>query len=132
MSIPFVQSLYGAFGRGDIDAILASCAPDVAWQDYGRPSDFPSFGPRHGKAGVQAFFGVVGAELEFLDFSPREFHAADDKVFVLGHSKTRVKKTGRLVDTDWVHVFTVQDGKLRTFTEYADTARFAEAYRAAA
>jgi ketosteroid isomerase-like protein len=132
MSIPFVQSLYAAFGRSDIGAILGACAPDVSWQDYGRPSDFPSFGPRQGVAGVQAFFGVLASELEFLQFDPREFNAAGDRVFVLGHSQVRVNKTGQLVDTDWVHVFTVRDGKLAAFTEFADTAQFAEAYRAAA
>jgi ketosteroid isomerase-like protein len=40
-----------------------------------------------------------------------------------------VKKTGKPIDTDWCHVFTVHGGKVTAFTEFTDTAQAAEAYR---
>jgi ketosteroid isomerase-like protein len=33
------------------------------------------------------------------------------------------------VSADWVHVFTVKDGKVTTFDEFTDTAQFARAMR---
>ena len=41
-----------------------------------------------------------------------------------------MRKTGRSVASDWVHIFTVRDGKVVAFREFTDTAQFAEAFRA--
>ena len=78
-NIAAVQNLYAAFGRGDIDTIIAGSAPDIDWQTVGRKSDYPAFGPRKGAAQVQEFFQIIADNEEFSDFSPREFYAADDK-----------------------------------------------------
>jgi ketosteroid isomerase-like protein len=63
------------------------------------------------------------------DFSPREFFGAGDRVCVLGHYAWKIRKTGRTVAGDWVHVFTIRNGKVTRFREFNDTAQFAEAYR---
>ena len=83
-NVAHVQNLYAAFGRGDVAGILAGLTADVDWQTVGRPKDFPTLGPRKGSAQVQEFFKLVAEHEDFSDFTPREFHAADDKVFVLG------------------------------------------------
>ena len=127
-----VESLYADFGRGELEAILASLTSDIDWQDYGRASDFPALGPRHGHAEVRAFFGLLATELDFLEFTPLELHGVGDKVFVQGHSLLAMKKNGRRVDMDWVHIFAFRDGKVRSFREFSDTAQIAEAYRTAA
>ena len=64
-NVSLVQSLYAAFGRGDIDTILAALTPDVSWESIGRPEDFPTLGPRHGIDGVRDFFRLVAESLEF-------------------------------------------------------------------
>ncbi len=131
-NVDHVQSLYAAFGRGDLEAIISGLTPDVAWEDYGRATDFPTLGPRSGHAEVRGFFEVLASELDFRQFEPREVHAVAEKVFVQGHSQILVRKTGRVIDTDWVHIFTLRDGKVAGFREFADTAQMAEAYRVAA
>jgi|ERR1041385_8968806 ketosteroid isomerase-like protein len=125
-----VQSLYAAFGRGDVATIIAGLAPDADWQSVGRKSDYPAFGPRRGAAEIQDFFKVVAENEEFSDFSPREFFAADDRVFVLGSYTLTMKKTGKPVACEWVHVFTFRGGKVTRWREHTDTAQFAEAWRA--
>ena len=128
-NIAAVQNLYAAFGRGDIAMIIAGSAPDIDWQSVGRKSDYPAFGPRRGAAQVQEFFKIVSDNEEFSDFSPREFYAADDKVFVLGSYTLKMKSTGKPVACEWVHVFTFRDGKVMRWREHTDTAQFAEGYR---
>jgi len=124
-----VQSLYAAFGRGDIATILAALTPDADWHVIGRPEDYPTIGRRKGPAGVQEFFRLV-AELQQTDaFEPREFYVSGDKMFVMGHYAWTIKKTGRKVAADWIHVFTIKDGKVTTFREFTDTAQFAAAFR---
>jgi uncharacterized protein len=53
----------------------------------------------------------------------------DDKVFVLGHYTWTIRKNGRTADSDFIHIFTVRNGKVVAFLEFTDTAAFAEAYR---
>ena len=128
-NISFVQSLYAAFGRGDITTIINGLAPDVDWGVNGRRKDYPLFGNWKSAGEVQKFFQGVAEHEEATDFSPREFFAADDRVCVLGHYAWKIRKTSRKVASDWVHVFTVRNGKVVKFREFNDTAQFAEAYR---
>jgi ketosteroid isomerase-like protein len=128
-NIATVQNLYAAFGRGDIDTIANGCLPDVFWASGGRKEDYPPFGPRKGIEAVRDFFRSVAEVQTFDEFSPREFYADRDRVFVLGRYAMTVKKNGRKVASEWVHIFTFRGGKVSDFREFTDTAAFAAAYR---
>ena len=67
--------------------------------------------------------------LEFEQFAPREFIAQGDIVVVLVFVRVRSKATGRTVDNDYVHVYTVRDGKIIRFCVYEDTAPIIAALR---
>jgi len=129
-NVELVKSLYAAFGRGEIPTIVNAITPGATWEIVGRASDFPTLGPRDGQDGVRSFFEDVGRNLDFSEFSPKEFYAVDEKVFVLGHYAATVKKTGKRFASDWIHVFTIRGGKVTAFREFTDTAQAAEAYRA--
>ena len=128
-NIALVQSLYAAFLRGDVAHITGALTPDAHWESGGRASDFPTFGPRRGPSEAAVFFQQVAENLNFSEFSPREFYAADDKVFVLGFYAATVTKTGKTAACEWVHIFTIRGGKVTRFREFTDTAVIAEAYR---
>jgi ketosteroid isomerase-like protein len=128
-NISFVQSLYAAFGRGEIATIIAGLVSDVDWDVNGRRKDYPLLGNWKGKVAVEEFFRRVAEHEEATEFSPREFFAAEDRVFVLGRYSWTIRKTGRTAASDWVHIFTIRDGKVAKFREFNDTAVFAEAYR---
>ena len=128
-NIATVQSLYAAFGRGDVDMIVEGCLPDITWMSGGRKEDYPPFGPRKGTQGVRDFFRSVAEVQDFNEFSPREYYADRDKVFVLGRYAMTVKRSGQKVASEWVHVFTFRGGKVSDFREFTDTAAFAAAYR---
>ena len=128
-SISLIQELYGAFGRGDIPALLAKLTGDAIWRVNGATKEYPVIGTWKGTPGAGEFFKQVAAHEDFSAFTPLHFYADTDKVFVLGHYVLTIKKTGKQVDTDWVHVFTVRDGKVAGFTEFTDTAQFVDGYR---
>jgi ketosteroid isomerase-like protein len=128
-NISLVQNLYAAFGRGDIAALVAGLSPDVDWTVVGQVGSYPTFGTWKGQAKVQDFFRLVAETEEFSEFTPSAFHAADDKVFVLGHYTLKIKKTGRPVSSVWCHVFTVRNGKCSGFQEFNDSAQFVAAHK---
>jgi ketosteroid isomerase-like protein len=127
-NVDLVQQLYGAFGKGDIPTLMNSMSDDIAWHSGGRASDFPGFGPRKGHAEVQDFFKIIAENNEFSHFTPREFYAAGDKVFVLGDYALTLRKSKKFA-SDWAHIFTIRDGKVTGFREFLDTALAAECYR---
>ena len=129
-NVTLVQSLYAAFGRGDIGTIIGAAVLDTVWHVHGRAKDHPALGVQKGPQGVQKFFEILAETQDVVTFAPREFYAADDKVFVRGNYAWTMRKTGKPVASEWLHMFTIRDGKLAGFDEFTDTAQFAEALRA--
>ncbi len=117
-----VQSLYAAFGRGDIPFILAHLDESIAWSSNDRSGSVPWGGARSGRNAVLGFFETLAASLEFETFDPRRFAADGELVFVQGRTVARVKATGRRFDMEWVHLFTIEGGKVKRFEEFYDTA----------
>jgi ketosteroid isomerase-like protein len=66
--------------------------------------------------------------LEFQVFQPDEFIVGSDSVVVLGHERCRVKATGRIVDANWVQIFTLHNGRISRYREYSDTAAWDNGY----
>jgi ketosteroid isomerase-like protein len=118
----FVQSLYAAFGRGDIPFILAHADETIAWSSNDGSGAVPWGGPRQGRQEVQHFFDALAAHLEFEVFDPRRFAAEGDLVFVQGRTVAKVKATGRRFDMKWVHLFTIEGNRVKRFEEFYDTA----------
>ena len=125
-----IRSLYAAFGRGDLESILAALDSQVVWRTPGAP-DLPTGGLRRGLSSVRDFFGLLQSTLDIQDFRPTDFLSQGDKVVVLGTSREGPKGTGRLVDFRWVHVFTFRDGKIVEFDEPADVSALVEEFRRA-
>ena len=62
-----VKSMYEAFSRGDIPALLNSVADNVDWVCPG-PASIPQSGRYHGPSEVAGFFQKVAEATEFDEF----------------------------------------------------------------
>jgi ketosteroid isomerase-like protein len=100
----------------------------VDWHFNGRPEDIPFGGRWQGRAGMMDFFRAVGETCEVLAFGPDEVIALGEHVLSLGHERIRVRATGREFETDWAHLFMVQDGQIVRVREFYDTAVMAKAF----
>ena len=123
-----IQQAYEAFGRGDVLAVLSMLTDDVDWYTPGS-SDIPYAGRRRGRDGAAKFFRLLSEADETLAFDPREFFANGDKVVVLVSYQGRARATGKMIEQEWIQVFTVRNGKIASFREFYDTAAIAAAYR---
>jgi ketosteroid isomerase-like protein len=126
-----IRHAYAAFQRGDIPMVLSKLTDDVEWNLPGT-SDVPYAGSYRGQSGVAEFFRILNETEDVQAFEPQTFLCRDNVVVVLGRYAARVRATGRIAQTDWVHVFKFRDGKVASWNEYYDTAAYAHAYRAAA
>lgn len=120
-NIQVVRKGYEAFGRGDIQGLLDQLAEDVDWSTPGTAAS-PIAGQRRGRKEVAGFFTTLGQKFDIKDFTPEEFLAKGDLVVVLGRDLAGAKG-GRLEPFEWVHIFTVRNGKIVKFREHLDTAR---------
>jgi hypothetical protein len=118
-NIELVRRGYEAFGRGDIPALLALLDENVEWITPG-PTELPTAGRRTGRQAVQEFFQSLAATVDTVRFEAKEFFAQGDRVVVVGDDTSRVKETGRTLDVQWVHLFTVRGDRVVSFQEVAD------------
>jgi ketosteroid isomerase-like protein len=123
-----VQDAYAAFGRGDVQSILAVLDDEVVWKGvYGAGPMVPMAGERRGKAAVGEFFRLVAEHITFSMFEPREFVAGGGKVVALGRYKATTSAGGSF-ESDFAMVFTLRNGKVSEFQEFTDTASLNAAF----
>jgi hypothetical protein len=123
-----VQRLYKAFARRDLAGVLAWLAEDVVWSEPANPYN-PAAGTRRGHAGFLEWAKAGNESEEILGLEPRQFLSAGDCVAVVGHTRCRARVTGRIYETDFVHLVTFTDGKVSSFQEFFDTFAAAEAFK---
>ena len=130
MNIMAVKNLYSAFMKRDIEAILGMLSPDVEWGEPANPFN-PAAGTRYGHAGFLEWLNVGRQSEDILVLEPKQFLADIDSVAVVGYTKCLAKPTGRIYETDFVHLLTYKDGKIARFREFFDTYAAGEAFRPA-
>ena len=127
-NVAIVQGLYQAFGRRDIEAILALLSPDVEWGEPANPFN-PAAGVRHGHAGFLEWLQAGRDAEEILVLEPKAFLTGPDTVAAVGFTRCLARATGRTYETDFVHLVTLRGGKVVRFQEFFDTFAAAEAFR---
>jgi uncharacterized protein len=120
-ALDIVRHGYAAFARGDIPAILKLVADDVDWEEI-CPASLPYSGLRRTPAEVGEFFATIAQVENIAIFEPQEFIEAGDNVTVLGYLEAVVVDTKQTYQTEWVHVFTVRDGKITRWQGFSNTA----------
>ncbi len=127
-NIKIVQQLYEAFAKRNIDAILGMLSPDVEWGEPSNPYN-PAGGTRHGHEGFLEWLNIGRQSEDILVLEPRKMLEDDDSVAVVGSMKCRAILTGKVYESDFVHLVTIKSGKVVRFQEFFDTYIAGEAFR---
>ena len=126
-----IQSVYAAFGRGDIAFILANLTSDTVWTTEG-PGVIPYAGTRSGVPGVSSFFEALGSTLSDMKLTTTHYVAEGNAVTTFGRFAATVKATGKSFDTPVGHYFEIRDGKIAVFVDIIESASIAAAYQVSA
>ena len=128
-NVSLVQSLYEAFGRGDIPAILGAMDPDIVW-DIPQAPDYPLGGIHRGPQGIASeFFSVIPSYYQEFAAIPQRVVDDGDRVIVLGEYRGKGKASGMAFQVPVAHVYGFRDGKWVRFQEYTDTGTIAAALK---
>ena len=127
-NIVLVQELYAAFTNRDINAILAMLSREVEWGEPSNPFN-PAGGTRYGHQGFLEWVNIGRQAEEILALNPQKFLTDNDSVAVVGNMKCRAISTGKIYESDFVHLVTIKNGKIIKFQEFFDTFIAGEAFR---
>lgn len=116
-----VKTIYEAFGRGDVPAILACLADDVDWEfwedNFAQQYDVPYLRYKKGVQGVIGFFQEVGK------LGIREFKVLS-VMEGAGQIAAEIEIETASFRDEEIHLWTFNaDGKVSRFRHYVDTAK---------
>ncbi len=92
--IDAVQRIYEAYGRGDIEAVLAEVSDDVDWAPVAASTSAPWYGSHPSKGNVPRFFKEIGTSIEVTEFTPLSFTSNETEVIAATHWSFKVIATG--------------------------------------
>jgi ketosteroid isomerase-like protein len=123
-NVEFVNSVYGAFARGDVPAVLGAFADDIEWfEAEGMPYGGLHRGP---DAVAQNVFGPIAEDVEGFAVTPEQLIGSGATVAAVVRYTGTGKATGKALDVPVVHVWDIRDGKLARFRQFIDTVKYAE------
>lgn len=125
-NIAVIQRTYAAFNSGDIQGVVANSDSNANWVNYG-PAAVPYFGDFTGR--IADFFTAIGQADVGGNVTIDRYIASDDTVVTQGRYTATVRSTGVKFDEPIVHVFTLRDGKIASWSGYGDTAVVIAAHR---
>lgn len=126
-NIEATQKLFEAFGAKDIPAIMTYLDPEIVIDFYG-PDVIPYANHYEGTDEARRLFETVLSSIDINQFDAEDIFGAGDKVVVTGHLNLKALSTGRIIDSDFVHVITLRDERWLHFRDFMNTAVAAAAF----
>ena len=127
MSVQTIRSIYQAFEKGDVPAVLAQMHQNIEWREaenFMYADRNPYIGPQ---AVLEGVFMRLASDWEGFTVTPNEWLDAGDHVVVLGTYTGTHKGTGREVRAQFAHVWSLTGSRVVRFQQYTDTKQFADA-----
>ena len=123
-----IRGLYAAFDEGNVEAVLSVMDPGIHWneaENFIYADGNPYVGP---DAIVEGVFKRLGEEWEYWNLENRILQEIDDDgVLATGKYVAKHLTTGKEIDAQFAHVWKLENGKVVSFQQYADTKQVAEA-----
>ncbi len=119
-----VQNVYDAIARGDGPAVLGAFDSQIVWMEA-ENIPYADRNPYRGPGEVaEGILGRLGTEWDGSTIHVDRLVTEGDTVVMLGRYTGRYRATGRQLNAQVVHVWTVRDGRIIGFQQYSDTAQF--------
>jgi uncharacterized protein len=126
-NVDLIRHVYDRFMQGDAQNLLAAFDDDIEFRLSENHPYQPSGQPWIGKDAITRHFLMrAGGEWENWRIAILHIVEAGNTVVVEGRYTGFYKPTGKRMDTQVCHVWTVTNGKVKSFHQYVDTAALHE------
>src|SRR5690349_11237488 len=104
-NVATIERIYAAFGRGDVDTILAAVSDDVDWQTDAASTEAPWWGHRQGKDELIGFFEGIGRTTVVREFDVITIASTDNEVLSFLRYSFTAKESGAAATMHLHHYF---------------------------
>lgn len=127
-NVAVIDGLYQGFAAGDIPAVLGAMDANIVWNEaesFPYADQNPYIGP---EAVLNGVFARIGADWEYFNLTGIQLHdMSNNQVLATLRYKGKHKTTGKEIDSQTAHLWTLKDGKITAFQQFTDTKQAAEA-----
>lgn len=125
-----VDGLYKAFAEGNIEAALEPMSPGIVWNEaegFPYADGNPYEGPN---AVLEGVFARIGGEWEYWNLTDIKLHeVGNNMVLATLRYNAKHKATGKILDAQTAHLWTLDGGQIIAFQQFTDTKQVAEVIR---
>jgi uncharacterized protein len=129
-NVAVVDGLYQAFSKGEVPAVLAVMDANIVWneaENFLYADNNPYIGP---DAVLNGVFARIGAEWEYFNLKDIQLHdMSGNQVLATLRYDGKHKATGKKINSQTAHLWTLKDGKIVAFQQFTDTKQAAEAVK---
>ncbi len=126
-NVDLVKKFYSSFKAQDKQTYLQLCDDDIEWVVM---ESMPHGRTHVGKKAIfEEYFPNLFSSFAEFHAMTEEFLDAGDKIIVLGKYQVLAKKSKKKFESPFAHVYTIKNGKIVKFRQYADTMKIQEAAR---
>jgi uncharacterized protein len=127
-SLRLAQEFLGRMGSGAEPAEIAKLfSESVEWEIAGDTGVLPWIGRKSGRAAITDFVNDSRAMIERISFDVLDILAGDERAVILGSVESKLKRTGKIIKTDFAMVLTVTNGEIVRFQMLEDSFAVAQA-----
>jgi ketosteroid isomerase-like protein len=102
---------------------------NLEWEIAGDTGVLPWVGKKRGRAAITDFVRDSRAMIERISFEVREVLANGDRAVILGSLASKIKRTGKTVQTDFAIMLTVANAEIVRFQMLEDSFAVSQAAR---
>ncbi|WP_059598166.1 nuclear transport factor 2 family protein [Burkholderia mayonis] len=122
-----VKTAYRYLADGDVSALLDLFDPSITWNEA-ESSPYSNERSWHGSSAIkQNLLDRIPDDWQTFAIQLIRLHACGETVVVEARYTGIHRRTGRALDAQACHIWTLRDGRVVHFQQYADTVRLRDA-----
>src|SRR5882762_8007949 len=121
-NLHLAQEFLGRMGSGAEPTEIAKLFSEtLEWEIAGDTGVLPWIGHKSGKVAITDFVRDSRAMLERISFEVHDILASDKRAVILGSLASKLKRTGKVVTTDFAIILTVSNDEIVRFQMLEDS-----------
>jgi ketosteroid isomerase-like protein len=121
-NLRLAQNFLQKLGSGaTADEMAALCSSELDWNIPGDTGVLPWVGHKVGRSAISEFVRDTQTMIERESLEIQDVLASDERAVILGHLRTKITSTGKVIDGAFAIVLTFEDDKIASFLMLEDS-----------